>query len=101
MKFSGKMWRMIILKAIKNQGFTLSLEDVFLEKLQEGVNLRVNKGSILNIFRPMSFKAMSFCSYCLATALDIDLIHDISNCNQSTRGIPSTNFNFIYVWNLT
>ena len=26
MKFSGKMWRMIILKVTKNQGFTLSLE---------------------------------------------------------------------------
>ena len=96
------MWLMIILKVTKNQGFTLSLEDVFLEKPQEGVNLRVNKGSILNIFKTMSFKAMSFCkhSYCLAIALDLDLIHDISNCNQSTRGIPSTNFNFIYVWNL-
>ena len=32
--FSGKMWLMTILKVTKNQGFTLSLEDVFLEKLQ-------------------------------------------------------------------
>ena len=31
-KFSGKMWLMIILKVIKNQGFTVSLEDTFFEK---------------------------------------------------------------------
>ena len=34
MKFSGKMCLMIILKATKNQGFTLSLEDTFFEKPQ-------------------------------------------------------------------
>ena len=31
-KFSGKMWLMIILKVIKNQGFTVFLEDKFFEK---------------------------------------------------------------------
>ena len=36
MKFSGKMCLKIILKAIKKQGFTFSLEDIFLEKPQEG-----------------------------------------------------------------
>ena len=36
MKFSGKMRLMIILKVSKNQGFTLSLEDTFFEKPQEG-----------------------------------------------------------------
>ena len=34
MKFSEKMWLMIILKFTKNQGFTLSLEDKFFEKPQ-------------------------------------------------------------------
>ena len=34
MKFSGKMWLMIVLKVTKNQGFTLSLENTFLEKPQ-------------------------------------------------------------------
>ena len=34
MKFSGKMCLMIILKVTKNQGFTLRLEDTFLEKPQ-------------------------------------------------------------------
>ena len=34
LKFSGKMWLMIILKVTKNQGFTLSLESAFLEKPQ-------------------------------------------------------------------
>ena len=29
MKFSGKMWLMIILKVTKGQGFTLSLEDEY------------------------------------------------------------------------
>ena len=36
MKFSGKIWLMIILKFTKNQSFTLSLEDTFLEKPQGG-----------------------------------------------------------------
>ena len=36
MKFSGKMWLMIILKITKKQSYTLSLENTFLEKLQEG-----------------------------------------------------------------
>ena len=34
MKFSGKMCLMIILKVTKNQGFTPSLEEIFLEKLE-------------------------------------------------------------------
>ena len=34
MKFSGKMCLMIIIKVTKNHGFTLSLEDTFLEKPQ-------------------------------------------------------------------
>ena len=37
-KFSGEMWLMTILKVPKNQGFTLSLEDTFLEKPQGGSN---------------------------------------------------------------
>ena len=36
MKFSGKMCLKIILKVTKNQGFTLSLEDTFFEKLEGG-----------------------------------------------------------------
>ena len=36
MKFSGKMCLNIILKVIKNQGSTLSLEDTFFEKPQGG-----------------------------------------------------------------
>ena len=36
MKYSGKIGLMIILKVTKNQGFTLSLEDAFLEKLKGG-----------------------------------------------------------------
>ena len=34
MKFSGKMWLMIILKITKSQGFTFPLEDTFFEKPQ-------------------------------------------------------------------
>ena len=36
MRFSGKMWLLIILKVTKKHGFTLSLEDKFLEKSQGG-----------------------------------------------------------------
>ena len=36
MNFSGKMWLIIIAKVCKCQGFTLSLEDKFLERLQGG-----------------------------------------------------------------
>ena len=36
MKFSGKMCFKIILKVTKNQGFTLSSEDTFFRKPQEG-----------------------------------------------------------------
>ena len=38
MKFSETIWLMIILKVTKTQGFTLSLEDTFSEKPQEGSN---------------------------------------------------------------
>ena len=38
MKFSGKIWLMIILKVAKNQGFILSLEDTFFKKPQDGSN---------------------------------------------------------------
>ena len=34
MKFSEKIWFMIILKVTKNQDFTLSLEDTLFEKPQ-------------------------------------------------------------------
>ena len=34
MKFSGKISLMIILKVTKNQGFSLSLGDIFFEKPQ-------------------------------------------------------------------
>ena len=39
MKFSGKVWLMIILKFIKKQGFTLSLENTVLEKTAGGFKL--------------------------------------------------------------
>ena len=35
-KFSGKMWLMVMLRVTKNQSFTLSLDDTFLEKPQWG-----------------------------------------------------------------
>ena len=44
MKFSGKMWLIIILKVTKNQGFTLitlSLEDAFFEKPQRGGRVKL------------------------------------------------------------
>ena len=38
MKFSGKTCLKIILKVTKNQGFTLSLEDIFFKNPQGGSN---------------------------------------------------------------
>ena len=35
-EFQGKLWLMIILKVTKNQGFTLSLEDSFMENQSGG-----------------------------------------------------------------
>ena len=62
MKFSGKMWLMIILKVTKKLGFTLSLENIFLEKPQGGGGsnwppslLRVKfLLKLLNLFRTIS-----------------------------------------------
>ena len=41
MKFSGKMLLIIMLKATKNQGFTLSLDDTILGELQAGVQIEL------------------------------------------------------------
>ena len=38
MKFSRKVWLMIILKVTKNEGLTLPLEDTVLEKPRRGSN---------------------------------------------------------------
>ena len=45
MKFSRKMWLMIILKVTKNQRFTLSLEDTFFETAGGSTKLHLNKFS--------------------------------------------------------
>ena len=39
MKFSNKMWLVMISKVKKIQGFTIPLEDAFLENSQMGINL--------------------------------------------------------------
>ena len=50
MKFSGKMCFKIILKVTKNQGFTLSLEDTFFEKPQDGqVDPSLNPPAVLGL----------------------------------------------------
>ena len=49
MKFSGKMWLMIILKVTKNQGFTLSLEDTFLKKPQGGRGGQIDPQVVLGL----------------------------------------------------
>ena len=49
MKFSGKMWLMIILKVTKNQGFTISVEDTFFEKPQRGVKLTPFPPAVLGL----------------------------------------------------
>ena len=49
MKFSGKMWLMIILKVTKNKGITLSLEDTFFEKPQ-------CRGPVVKLTSPSRFR---------------------------------------------
>ena len=49
MKFSGKMCLKIVLKVTKSQGFTLSLEDTFLEKPKGVVKLTPSLLAILGL----------------------------------------------------
>ena len=39
MQLPGKVWLIMILKITKNEDFTVSLEDIFLEKPQGGTKL--------------------------------------------------------------
>ena len=64
-EISGKMWLIIILKITKNQGFTLSLKDTSLEKLQ-GVKLTPHQP-----FKNYSSK--NFHSCCLTETLYVCL----------------------------
>ena len=45
-KFSGKMWLMIILRVTKKQGLALSLEDTFYEKPQRCSNWTPHPGRV-------------------------------------------------------
>ena len=49
LKFSVKMWLIIILKVTKNQRFTLSLEDAFFEKTQGGIKLTPSPPAVLEL----------------------------------------------------
>ena len=49
MKFSAKIWLIIILQVTKNQGFTLSLEDTFIEKPQRRSNWITRPSSRLRV----------------------------------------------------
>ena len=67
MKFSGKIWLMIILKVTTNQGFTPSLEDTILEKTQggggrrgEGGRVKLTSPSLLRVKHKCIF---IWCSY--------------------------------------
>ena len=64
MQFSGKMCLIIILKATKNQGFTLSLEDTFFEKPQRGEGGSNYPPPLLSRFRVNQYKAVAcMCAY--------------------------------------
>ena len=52
MNFSGKMWLIIIAKVCKSQGFTLSLEDKFLERLQGGAGVKQTAPDFLELKNP-------------------------------------------------
>ena len=55
MKFSRKMWLMLILKVAKNQGFTLTLEDKFFEKPQ-GANWLPSRFRVKQLLFQLSVK---------------------------------------------
>ena len=57
MKFSGKIYFQIILKFTKKQGFTLSLEDTFFEKLPWTSRLRVKKMSFHHKLESIQYNA--------------------------------------------
>lgn len=70
MKIPGKMWLIIIVKVTKDQGFTLSLEGIFLEKPM-GSNLPPDHPP--PPFPPKSFKGQ----YLFAAVLDRKLIPSV------------------------
>ena len=61
MKFSGKMYLMIILKVTKNQAFSLSLEDTFFEK---PCNSWVWEAKIISILNKKYAKCVSMLLLC-------------------------------------
>ena len=54
-KFSGKMWFIIILKVSEKQGFTFSLENAFLEKPQGGGRRGMGGGGLGSNWLSKSF----------------------------------------------
>ena len=67
MIISGKTWFMTILKVTKSQGFTLSLESKFLEKLQGGQNrVKIAFGQfhyVLFVIRGFRFALLTIINY--------------------------------------
>ena len=60
MKFSGKMWLIIILNVTKKQGFTVSIKRIFLEKQQGVSNWRYPAFLGLNWSFQILLKFLSF-----------------------------------------
>ena len=64
MKFSGKMWVMIVLKVTKYQALNLSLEDTFSEKplTEEVWEGRGERGTYVNRSIPGEDESLSYAS---------------------------------------
>ena len=81
MKFSGKMWIMIILTATKKQSFALYLEDTVFEKpLEVGVKLTSSK----------LFRVNQYCQY-----LNLPTFNQSSMSNQLFNYLVTSIFKFI------
>ena len=86
MNFSGKMWLIIIAKVCKSQGFTLSLEDKFLERLQGG-------GGRGQTDRPRLFRVKKSVPSSVFNKLELTQIllsFKTSYCNLKIRGLGKT-----------
>ena len=118
MKFSGKMCFKITLKVTRNQGFTISLEDIFFEKPQRGgegsiwpspsrfrVNLKVSHSKIKLFWKftkehPCLSCAWNFCTFKSSNlnnyfekVLPINFSRTLANCILRTI--------FVLLWTIT
>ena len=59
-KFSGKLWLMIILKVTQNQGFNLSVENIFFEKKTQR-RVKLTPAAFLGLNKSRKSSDLFFC----------------------------------------